>query len=286
LNATIVDLNSERSRANVELHLKICTMSDAGENVGRRKTYVVFYWIVFVCLQASSSWAQEVPQVQLQATPRHTQSILPEAPIAKAPELDEKPPRLFWIIPTFSVSDSKAPTALSSQKKFRMFVNDSTDPFTIGYTAFAAGLSQANNDLPGYGQGAAGYAKRFGSGMADQSASSFFRTFLFPSLLHQDPRYFRKGSGPWRPRLAHTFIRPVVTNTDSQHKAFNWSGLLGELVTSALANTYYPKEQRGVGKTFSRVATSIPSSVIDHLIDEFGPDLQRKLTRKKEPAEQ
>ena len=170
------------------------------------------HWIVLAWLQLSASWAQGVPQVQPEATP---ESLLPEAPIPKTSEPDEKLPRLFWIIPTFTVSDSKAPTALSSREKFRMFFDNSTDPFTISSIAFGAGLAQANNDLAGYGQGAAGYAKRFSAGMADESASSFFRTFLFPSLLHQDPRYFRKGSGPWKLRFAHALIRPVVTNTDT-----------------------------------------------------------------------
>jgi hypothetical protein len=244
-----------------------------------------FLWIVLAWLPVSASWAQEVPQVQPQATPRQTQSSLQEAPIAKTSEPDEKPPRLFWIIPTFTVSDSKSPTGLSSQKKFRMFFDNNTDPYTISYIAFAAGVSQANNSLAGYGQGAAGYAKRFGAGMADESASGFFRTFLFPSLLHQDPRYFRKGSGPWKLRFAHALVRPLVTNTDSQRKAFNWSGLLGGLAASALANAYYPEEERGVGKTFSRVGMGIPFSVIDHLVDEFGPDLQRTLTRKTKQPE-
>jgi len=243
------------------------------------------HWILLTSLQLSASWAQEAPLVQLQSTARGTQKSLPESPIAKAPEPDEKLPRLFWIIPTFTVSDSKSPTGLSSQKKLRMFFDNSTDPFTLSYVAVSAGLAQANNDLAGYGQGAAAYAKRFGAGMADESASSFFRTFLFPSLLHQDPRYFRKGSGPWKLRFAHALIRPALTNTDSQRKAFNWSGLLGGLAASALANAYYPEEERGVGKTFSRVGMSIPFSVIDHLVDEFGPDLQRKLSRKRQPSQ-
>jgi len=55
---------------------------------------------------------------------------------------------------------------------------------------------------------------------------------------------------------------------------------------TALANAYYPEEERGVGKTFSRVGMGIPFSVIDHLVDEFGPDLQRKLTHKRKQPEQ
>ena len=79
----------------------------------------LFHWIVLAWLPVSASWAQEAPQVQPQTTPRHTQSSLPDAPIAKTSEPDEKPPRLFWIVPTFTVSDSKTPTALSSRKKVR-----------------------------------------------------------------------------------------------------------------------------------------------------------------------
>jgi hypothetical protein len=246
----------------------------------------LFPWIFLATLSVRPSWAQDALQIQPQVTPQHTQSCLPEAPVAKTTKPDEKSPRLFWIIPTFTVSNSKTPAALSPRKKFRMFYKDNTDPFTVSSIAFAAGLAQANNNMAGYGQGAVGYAKRFGAGMADESAGGFFGTFLFPSLLHQDPRYFRIGSGPWKLRVAHALIRPIVTNTDSQRTAFNWSGLLGGLAASALANTYYPGEERGVGKTISRVATGIPSSVIDHLVDEFGPDLQRKLMHEKKQADQ
>jgi len=134
----------------------------------------LFHWIVLAWLPVNPSWAQEAPQHPPLATPQHTQSFLPKAPIAKIPHPDERPPRLFWIIPTFNVSDSKIPIALSSRQKFHMFFNDSKDPFTISYIAFTAGLAQANNDFAGYGQGAAGYAKRFGAGMADESTSGFF----------------------------------------------------------------------------------------------------------------
>ena len=199
---------------------------------------------------------------------------------AQTPVVQEKHPRLFWILPTYTVSNSKVPISLSSGEKFRLFVRNTTDPFTITFTAFNAGVQQANNDLSGYGQGAAGYAKRLGAGLAYVSSSSFFRTYLFPSLLHQDPRYFRQGSGPFKSRLAHAVIRPVVTRKDSGGRTFNWSGLLGNTAASGLSNAYYPATERGVEPTFRRVATGIPFSVIDHLIDEFGPDLQKKFLRR------
>ena len=197
------------------------------------------------------------------------------------PAGQEEHPRLFWIIPTYSVSNSKLACPLSSHDKFHIFVKNAVDPFTLGYTAIEAGLKQASNNPSGYGQGAAGYGKRLGAGLADESAAGFFTTYVFPSVLHQDPRYFRQGSGPVKNRLAHAMIRPIVTRTDSGGHAFNWSGLLGSIAACTLSNAYYSAGDRGVRSTFERVAFGIPSSMIDHVVDEFGSDLEKKVLRQK-----
>jgi hypothetical protein len=122
--------------------------------------------------------------------------------------------------------------------------------------------------------------------LADEVAGDFFGTFLFPCVLHQDPRYYRLGGGPFKKRLGHALIRPVLTHKDSGGPAFNWSGILGSIATSSLSNVYYPEGNRGVGATFSRVAMSLPLSMIDQLINEFGPDLQKKIFGKKNKAPQ
>ncbi len=245
----------------------------------------LFHWFLLACLPVSISWAQEAAQSPSEEKPPQGSSRLPDAPVPKNSHSEEKPPRIFWIIPTYKITESKTPTRLTSREKFKIVVQDTTDPYTVGFIAFTAGLAQASNDMSGYGQGAQGYAKRFGAGMADQASAGFFGGFLFPSLLHQDPRYYRQGSGPFKRRFAHALIRPVVTYKDSDGNAFNWSGLLGGLAASGLANAYYPPEGRGVGKTFSRVAMGLPFSVIDHLVDEFGPDLEKKFFGKKKPSD-
>ena len=150
----------------------------------------------------------------------------------------------------------------------------------MGYTAFEAGMAHASNDSSAYGQGAAGYGKSLAAGLADETASGFFTTYACASLLHQDPRYFRRGSGPFQSRLAQALIRPVATRADSGEKAFNWSGLIGTMAATSLSNVYYPAEERGVGRTFKRVAFAVPFSLIDHLLDEFGPDLERHFLGK------
>lgn len=243
----------------------------------------LFFILLLSMFPASVSWAQESTGTQPESTqavwPGQTAPVAQQAPPAKSQE--EKHPRLFWILPTYTVADSKSARPLTARGKWRLFVKDKTDPFTLGWVAFEAGLAQANNDFSGYGQGAAGYGKRFGAVLADETASGFFGTFLFPSVLHQDPRYYRLGAGPFKKRLGHALIRPVLTHKDSGGRAFNWSGMLGSIATSSLSNAYYPEENRGVGATFSRVAMSIPFSMIDELVNEFGPDLEKKIFGKK-----
>lgn len=172
------------------------------------------------------------------ATPAEPAPAVQQATKAQTPVAQEEHPRLFWIIPTYSVSNSSVPVSLSSAAKFHLFFENTTDPFTLTYTAFSAGVQQGTNGLPGYGQGIAGYGKRLGAGLADETASGFFRAYLFPSVLHQDPRYFRVGSGPFGNRLAHAIIRPVLTRQDSGGRTFNWSGLLGLIAASSLSNAY------------------------------------------------
>jgi len=161
-----------------------------------------FYFFFVVLLPPSVVRAQETPLNPLEeaqkAKPAETAPTVPQEVPAQSPELPEEHPRLFWIIPTYKVSNSKAPVSMSSPEKFRLFVRNTTDPSTIGYAAFTAGIKQADNKLSGYGQGAGGYGKRLGAGLANATSAGFFRTFLFATLFHQDPRYFRQGSGPLR----------------------------------------------------------------------------------------
>jgi len=241
--------------------------------------------IIISILPASVSWAQESAAISPKSSEavrfEPTSLVIQQSPNATSTKLEEEHARLFWILPTFSVADSKSVRPLTASGKFRLFVKDKTDPFTIGWVAFDAGLAQANNDFPEYGQGAAGYGKRFGAGLANETAGGFFGTFLFPSVLHQDPRYYRLGTGPFHKRLGHALIRPVLTHKDSGGRTFNWSGLLASIATSSLSNAYYPEANRGVGATFSRVALSVPFGMIDELVNEFGPDVEKKMFGKK-----
>jgi len=207
--------------------------------------------------QAASICMEQAQRATLAEHPRPVQQA------AKSLPARENHPRLFWIMPTFTVSNSSSPISLTSGEKSRLYLRNTADPFTVTCTAFGAGIQQPNNGLSGYGQGAAGYGKRLAAGLADEKSVGFFRAYLFPSVFHQDPRYFRKGSGPLKERLMNAISRPIVTRKDSGGRTFDWSGLLGVTASSSLSNVYYSAADRGIERTFKRVATGIPFKMID-----------------------
>ena len=144
----------------------------------------------------------------------------------------------------------------------------------LGSTA-SAGIGQARDSLPGYGQGAGGYAKRYGAAYADEVLGRLIGSALLPSLLHQDPRYFYMGSGSVRSRFFYAVSRAVVTRGDDGKTQPNYSRLFGSFAAGGLANLYYPRADRGIGLTLGDGFVGIAGHAADNVIREF---LLRRLT--------
>jgi len=129
--------------------------------------------------------------------------------------------RLMGVIPNFYTSYIYDAAPLTSKQKFSLAARGTFDPVSMTGVGFAAGLEQANNSYPGYGQGAAGYSKRFAAKFVDGRTSDFLTHAVFPSLFHQDPRYYYQGSGSLSPasstrsalHLSHAAIVGVLCPT-------------------------------------------------------------------------
>lgn len=170
--------------------------------------------------------------------------------------------------------------ALTTGEKFHLFVKGSFDPFEWAAAGFQAGVSQAENEFPGYGQGATGYGKRYGASLADQVSSNFFANFAYPVLLKEDPRYFRLGEGSIKHRIVYSLEQEFVCHTDAGGRSFNWSNILGAFTSGTLSNAYYPSTDRGVGLTLSRSTISLAYGAVGGLVDEFWVDISHKLFHK------
>lgn len=188
----------------------------------------------------------------------------------------EQSQRILGVVPQFGVTRQGA-KPLTTGQKFHLFAKSSFDPFQYAAAGLQAGLGQASNEFPGYGQGAAGYGKRYGASLADQVSSNFFANFLYPTLLKEDPRYFRLGEGSIRHRIGYSLAQEFVTRTDKGTRRFNFSNALGAFTSGGISNVYYPETDRGFGLTVSRSAISLLYGSAGGLVDEFWPDINRKV---------
>jgi len=190
----------------------------------------------------------------------------------------EEKQRVLGVLPNFYVSYVPNAVPLNSRQKFKLAWKTVVDPFTFVFVGGAAGVEQAQNHFRGYGQGAQGYAKRFGAGYADTLAGTFIGSAILPSLLKQDPRYFYKGSGSTPSRILYAVANSVICKGDNRHWQANYSNVLGNLAAGGISNLYYPAQDRnGAGLTFENAAIGIGGTAVANLFQEF---LIRKLTRK------
>jgi hypothetical protein len=162
--------------------------------------------------------------------------------------------------------------------KFWLFVQDTYDPLTFLNAGFNAGIGQAENTDPSFGQGAAGYGKRFGANYAGQISSEFFISFAYPAIFSEDPRYYRLAHGGGRRRLLHAIGHVFVAHKDEDGRPmFNFSEWLGTTSAVVLSNTYHPDNKRGFGPAAQNVGLSFASDMGYDVLREFWPEVARKL---------
>jgi len=212
-----------------------------------------------------------------------------EASLPTVPEKTKKKDgseRIFGIFPAFNVSNQLNPEPLSKRHKFMLFARSTYDPVTLITPAIKVPLLKGAEPTSDLGTGFEAFAKRYGILLADGTSSRFFRGFFFPTILHEDPRYFRRGQGSLGSRLGYGVSRAFITRTDSGNNRFNWSRLLGSAVSAGVSNTYYPDSQRGASATLFSFGLSYVSEAGASVLKEFAPDIATKLRSKnrKKPS--
>jgi len=191
------------------------------------------------------------------------------------------PGHIFWVVPAFKVDYQSGFKPLTTKEKFQEWAQGAYDPLGLGTGAFeAATLEHSSTDgFCGYGPGWLGYGKCFGSLELDATVSSFIGDFALTSLLHQDPRYFRMGTGSFGRRLWYAVSRVFVTYNDSGRTVFYSSAMTGTVAAAAISNLYYPPQDVGTGHTMSRIAIDLGNTALYNAAAEFWPDFDHKLHR-------
>jgi hypothetical protein len=216
--------------------------------------------------------AYEVPDISLSLAANNTEvTVRPTDVIAAEQIRAEEQQRLVGVLPNFYTSYVYDAAPLTWQQKFSFATRGTFDPIAMIGVGVAAGMEQATNAFPGYGQGAAGYGKRFAAKFADGRSSDYLTHAIFPSLLHQDPRYFYQGTGSMKSRLLHAIDSAFLTRGDNGRTEPNYSYVLGDMCSGALSNLYYPRANRGVHLVFSNAAVGLAGRVGGNILREFLP---------------
>jgi len=220
-------------------------------------------------------------------------------------EREEQSQRVLGMLPQFGVTSRQDAPPLTSHEKFHLFMKSAFDPATIAIVGVQAALSQGENEFPAYGQGAQGYGKRYGAALADGVSSGLWSNYVYPSLLKEDPRYFRRGEGSFRRRVAYSFTQEFVCHTDKGGRSFNFSNVLGSFTGGAISNLYYPgntlirtipatstspaipvyENDRGVELTLSRAVIALGYGTIGGLFDEFWPYIHRRFSHRHDTGD-
>lgn len=197
--------------------------------------------------------------------------------VAEAQIKEQEQQRILGVVPNFYTSYLWHAAAMSSGQKFRLAVRTSVDPVTFGIAAATAGIEQSQNSFSGYGLGADGYAKRFAASYADDVVDTFIGGAILPSILHQDPRYFYKGTGSITSRALYAIATVVICRGDNGRWQPNYSNVAGNLISAGISNLYYPASNRhGAGETIDNALINTAEGAAGALLQEF---LLKKISR-------
>jgi hypothetical protein len=227
-----------------------------------------------------------VPSVFCQTIPSSNQSSPTAGQAGRATQVqpsapEELPRRIFGIIPNYRSHPSlKESKPLTAGEKFKIAARDSFDPGTFLLSGMLAGIGQASNSTPSYGQGMAGYGRYYGSTYGDFMIGNFMTEGVYPTMLHQDPRYFRRGTGSARSRLGYAIGQIFITHGDNRRTQFNCSEICGNATAVAISNAYNP-DNRTASDAIGKLGVQLGVDMAGNILKEFAPDLYRRLPKKK-----
>ena len=194
--------------------------------------------------------------------------------------------RILEVMPNYgTVEKASTLPPLSTGQKYQLATASVRDYFTFPFIGALAAIDQANNSPASWGQGWGAYGKRYGASFADNGIGTFMTVAIFPSLLHEDPRYYQLGHGSVTHRTFYSLGRLFWTRTDSGSMHFNYSESFGNATAAGLSNIYHAPEDRTWGRNLGTLGMLDMWDGVSNLMKEFWPDIRRKVFKKHDPGE-
>jgi hypothetical protein len=195
----------------------------------------------------------------------------------------EEKQRFGGVVPQFNVVTNGQGVPLTPKEKLNISLHTIIDPYTIGLAFIVGGgLGELEDSHTGYGHGSSGFFKRVAASYADNVNGNIIGNALLPIVLHQDPRYFRKGTGPVGKRIFYSAMSTFICKGDNGKTQFNTSNVLGNFISGAISNAYYPASERGVGLTLTNGLVVTAEGMVGAQLLEFAPDISDKIKRHRQ----
>lgn len=209
-----------------------------------------------------------------------------DATEAASSKYDEN--HILGIVPNYTTVNNppKQYEPISPREKFKLATEDTFDPYSFVITGIYAGVAQWGNNYRQFGQGMEGYGKRYGAALADGTISNYITEGILPTLLHEDPRLFRLGTGTIWKRIGYAASRVLITRTDSGGERFNVSEIVGNMISASISNCYYPPLNRSFDNTLEHFEINVVSDAGFNVLKEFWPDMRCRVLHKCEPGPQ
>jgi hypothetical protein len=193
----------------------------------------------------------------------------------------KKDDRMFYVMPNYLTVDSESQAQpISWKEKFAISAKGSFDPYEFTIVGIVAGVRQAENSSPGFGQGFKGFGKRYGAAFADQVDGNIMVGGVYPTILKVDPRYFQLGKGTFIHRFGYAFTRIFVARKDSGARMFNIPEFAGNATAIAISTAYYPASDRSFSTSLSSWGTQMGLDAFGNELKEFWPDIHRYLQQR------
>ncbi len=273
-------------RPGVRPRLRVIRRKTSLEIIKAVSVLVIFFVVLF---SPGITWSQ-TQATQPSNPPQQNQN--PASPTKPAPQDKKKKKddtegqqskRMFWVVPNFgAVNANTQLPPMTTRQKFVLASQDSViDYSSYTWAGILAGQAMLLNSDPELGHGAAGYGRYYWRTFTDGVSGTFFTEAIVPAITHEDPRYYTMGKGGFFHRTVYAISRAFVTKTDSGGSAFNWSEVGGNALEAGLSNAYYPPQERGLSQTAVNFGTQMESAVLNHVFQEFWPDIRKNVFRQK-----
>ena len=239
--------------------------------------------LILAALAASAQTQdpQPPPPADQPAAAGPTQVDKPPATDAPNPH-KQQPKRILGVMPNFkAVTAGEQPPPPTLKQSFMLATNNSFDYSSFIFVGITSAIAEWSEAHPEFRQGMPGYARYYWHGMADKTVGNYMVLFVFPSVLHEDERYYAMGEGGFWKRTGYAATRIFITPDYHGHNTFNAAEIFGRGSAQAISAAYYPSQSRTAGKIAQKYAYALGRDALTNVFREFWPDIATHVLHRK-----